>query len=85
MADNLEASAKIYGFRVDNFSDSTSKLVEEVRAIKFKKDMAKLNDDNEPSKTQKPKVNLIVNIMKFFILYLCINMYVFFFRGLKLC
>ncbi|XP_050529373.1 condensin complex subunit 2-like [Daktulosphaira vitifoliae] len=55
MADNLEASAKIYGFRVDNFSENTSKLVEQVRAIKFKKDMAKLNDGNEPIKIQKPK------------------------------
>ncbi|XP_050438481.1 condensin complex subunit 2-like isoform X2 [Adelges cooleyi] len=55
MADNLEASAKIYGLRVDNFTENTSRLVEQVRAINYKKEMAKVNDGNEPIKVHKPK------------------------------
>lgn len=54
IADYLEASGKIYSCRVDNLSDSTNRLVEQFRAMNYKKNMIE-SEENPDVKVIKPK------------------------------
>ncbi|XP_060847393.1 uncharacterized protein LOC132926971 isoform X2 [Rhopalosiphum padi] len=54
ISDYLEASAKVYSYRVDNFSETTSKLVEQFKSMNYNKNTAKTDDNNAP-KIQKSK------------------------------
>lgn len=50
MADYLETSGTVYGYRVDNYGDTASLLLEEVRSIKLKKDMLTSDDKKDLDK-----------------------------------
>ncbi|XP_025191812.1 condensin complex subunit 2-like [Melanaphis sacchari] len=54
ISDYLEASAKVYSYRVDNLTETTSKLVEQFKSLNYNKKTAKIDDNNAP-KTYKSK------------------------------
>lgn len=58
IGDFLEATGKMYSFRVDSLGETTEKLVEQFRAINYKKYMLKENDKKVSVKKLKPKVNI---------------------------
>lgn len=55
IADNLEACDKVYGYRVDNVTDSTFKLVEEFKMMNHQNISS--NSDS-PKQLQKFKVKI---------------------------
>ncbi|KAL4154521.1 hypothetical protein QTP88_000380 [Uroleucon formosanum] len=54
ISDYLEASAKIYSYRIDNVTETTSRLVEEFKSMNYKKSTTPEDDDNA-MKMQKSK------------------------------
>ncbi|XP_060855945.1 condensin complex subunit 2-like [Metopolophium dirhodum] len=54
ISDYLEASAKVYSYRVDNLTETTSRLVEQFKAMNYKKSTNPMDDNNAP-KIQKPR------------------------------
>ncbi|KAE9533817.1 hypothetical protein AGLY_008896 [Aphis glycines] len=60
ISDYLEASAKVYSYRVDNLTETTSKLVEKFKTSNISKSTAKIDDNNGPktNKSKRPKIML---------------------------
>ncbi|XP_027847908.2 condensin complex subunit 2-like [Aphis gossypii] len=60
ISDYLEASAKVYSYRVDNLTETTSKLVEKFKTSNISKGTAKIDDNNGPKthKSKRPKIML---------------------------
>uniref|UniRef100_A0A2S2PTA6 Condensin complex subunit 2 n=2 Tax=Schizaphis graminum TaxID=13262 RepID=A0A2S2PTA6_SCHGA len=54
ISDYLEASAKVYSYRVDNLTETTSKLVEQFKSMNYNRNTAKIDDNNAP-KIQKSR------------------------------
>lgn len=48
----------MYSCRIDNLGETTEKLVEQFQVINYKKNILKEDDENEPIKILKPKVNI---------------------------
>lgn len=58
IGDYLDTSGKLYSYRVDNLSETTSKLIEQFRAVNYKQSILNEDNENEPQKSNKPKVNI---------------------------
>jgi len=54
IANYLEASAKVYSYRVDHVSESAGRLVEQFRTMNYKKNMIE-SEENADIKVNKPK------------------------------
>ncbi|KAL5237851.1 hypothetical protein ACI65C_005261 [Semiaphis heraclei] len=55
ISDYLEASAKVYSYRVDNLTKTTSRLVEQFKSTNSIKSATPIDDDDSANKIQKPK------------------------------
>ncbi|KAL5238749.1 hypothetical protein ACI65C_006159 [Semiaphis heraclei] len=55
ISDYLEASAKVYSYRIDNLTETTSKLVEQFKSMNSIKSATPIDDDDSANKIQKPK------------------------------
>lgn len=70
IADNLEACDKVYGYRVENATCSTSKLIEDFK-IMCQTEISSNVDENPKHQEFKVKINQIINNPK--------NVYSFYF------
>ncbi|XP_022177180.1 uncharacterized protein LOC111038410 [Myzus persicae] len=55
ISDYLEATAKVYSYRVDNLTETTSKLVEQFKSMNYAKSTTPIDDEDDAPKIQKSK------------------------------